>query len=241
MVGTCSRQRFFADTLVNTVRSARRGLPESASCGRLQGAIGEADRPSAQRGGALMSDVTRILQELRSGDRRATDRLLSAVYDELRRLAARKLARERPGHTLQATELVHEAYLRLVGGEAGHWESSVHFFAAAAEAMRRILVESARRRARLKHGGGRRRHEIDEADAIATPDSTDLIALDEALEKLARLDRIKAELVKLRYFAGLTLEQAGRMLGISRATADRYWAFARTWLYYEVSKGDELS
>jgi len=182
-----------------------------------------------------MSEVTRILQELRSGDSRATDRLLAAVYDELRRLAARKLARERPGHTLQATELVHEAYLRLLGGEQ-QWENSIHFFAAAAEAMRRILVESARRRARLKHGGGRQRCELTEADAITMPDSTDLIALDEALERLARLDPTKAELVKLRYFAGLTVEQAGRMLGISRATADRYWAFARAWLYCEMNR-----
>lgn len=185
-----------------------------------------------------MSEVTRILGQVQRGDRHATDRLLSAVYDELRRLAARKLARERPGHTLQATELVHEAYLRLLGGGAAQWENSVHFFAAAAEAMRRILVESARRKARLKHGGGRRRREVDEADAIVMSDSTDLIALDEALEKLTREDQIKAELVKLRYFAGLTVEQAGRLLGISRATADRYWTFARTWLYKEISKGD---
>ena len=189
--------------------------------------------------GALMSDVTRILEEVKRGDRLATDRLLSAVYGELRRLAARRLSRERPGQTLQATELVHEAYLRLLGSEAAHWENSVHFFAAAAEAMRRILVESARRKARLKHGGGRRRYEINEADAIVVSDSTDLIALDEALEKLTREDQVKAELVKLRYFAGLTVEQAGRILGISRATADRYWTFARTWLYKEISGGDE--
>jgi RNA polymerase sigma factor (TIGR02999 family) len=186
-----------------------------------------------------MSDVTRILEEVKQGKRQATDRLLAAVYDELRRLAAKKLSRERPGQTLQGTELVHEAYLRLLGGETAHWENSVHFFAAAAEAMRRILVESARRKARLKHGGGRRKYEVDEADAIFMPDSIDLIALDEALEKLAREDQTKAELVKLRYFAGLTVEQAGRLLGVSRATADRYWTFARTWLYKEISKGDE--
>jgi RNA polymerase sigma factor (TIGR02999 family) len=188
-----------------------------------------------------MSDVTRILEELNQGDHRATDRLLSTVYDELRRLAARKLVRERPGQTLQATELVHEAYLRLLGGESARWENSAHFFAAAAEAMRRILVESARRKARLKHGGGRHRCEVDEADAIVMPDSIDLIALDEALAKLARDDHVKAELVKLRYFAGLTVEQAGQILGISRATADRYWTFARTWLYYEMSGGDEAA
>jgi len=186
-----------------------------------------------------MSEVTRILAEVKQGNRQATDRLLAAVYDELRRLAAKKLSRERPGQTLQGTELVHEAYLRLLGGEAAHWESSVHFFGAAAEAMRRILVESARRKARLKHGGGRQKYEVDEADAILMPDSIDLIALDEALEKLAREDETKAELVKLRYFAGLTVEQAGRLLGISRATADRYWTFARTWLYKEISKGNE--
>ena len=154
-------------------------------------------------------------------------------------MAARKLARERPGQTLQATELVHEAYLRLLGGEDTRWDNSVHFFGAAAEAMRRILVEAARRKARLKHGGGRRRFEIDEADAIIISDPIDLIALDEALEKLAREDATKAELVKLRYFAGLTVEQVGQILGISRATADRYWTFARTWLYKEISKGDE--
>ena len=184
-----------------------------------------------------MSDVTHILKELQQGDRGAIDRLLMAVYDELRRLAALKLSHERPGQTLPATALVHEAYLRLLGGEAARWESSAQFFTAAAEAMRRILVEAARRRARLKHGGGRTRRELDEGDAIVLPDSTDLIALDEALEKLAREDHVKAELVKLRYFAGLTVEQAGRVLGISRATADRYWTFARAWLYYEILKG----
>jgi RNA polymerase sigma factor (TIGR02999 family) len=185
-----------------------------------------------------MSDVTRILEEIRRGDREATDRLLVLVYDELRRLAARRLANERPGQTLQPTALVHEAYLRLLGADA-HWENSAHFFAAAAEAMRRILVESARRKMRLKHGAGRPVREVDESDAIAMPDSIDLVALNEALEKLAAADPPKAELVKLRYFAGLTVEQAGRVLGVSRATADRYWTFARTWLYYEVMKGEE--
>lgn len=186
-----------------------------------------------------MSDVTRILEEMQQGDTGATDRLLSAVYDELRRLAASKLAHERPGQTLQATALVHEAYLRLLGGQPVGWNSSAHFFGAAAEAMRRILIESARRKARLKHGGGLRRHDLDEADVMVMSDSTDLIALDEALEKLEREDKVKADLVKLRYFAGLTVEQAGRVLGIARGTADRYWAFARTWLYNEITKGDE--
>ncbi len=186
-----------------------------------------------------MSGVTQFIQELRDGDDRAADRLLKAVYDELRRLAAGKLSHERPGQTLQATALVHEAYLRLLGGEAGRWENSAHFFAAAAEAMRRILVDSARRKARVKHGGGLQRREVDEADAIVMPDSLDLIALDEALDKLACEDKVKADLVKLRYFAGLTVEQAGRVLGISRATADRYWTFARAWLYGEINKGEE--
>jgi RNA polymerase sigma factor (TIGR02999 family) len=186
-----------------------------------------------------MTEVTRILEDVKRGDRRAADRLLSAVYEELRRLASRKLSRERPGHTLQATALVHEAYLRLLGDAATDWENSAHFFGAAAEAMRRILIESARRKARLKHGGGRRRCELDESDAIITSDATDLIALDEALEKLNEEDKTKADLVKLRYFAGLTVEQAGRVLGISRATADRYWTFARTWLYNEMIQGDD--
>ncbi|MCP4590841.1 MAG: sigma-70 family RNA polymerase sigma factor [bacterium] len=186
-----------------------------------------------------MTDVTRILEAVRKGERHASDELLAAVYDELRRLAARKLARERPGQTLQGTELVHEAYLRLLGGEAAPWENSAHFFGAAAEAMRRILVESARRKARMKHGGGRQKYELDEADAVVMPDSIDLIALDEALEMLAGEAPIKAELVKLRYFAGLTVEQAGSILGISRATADRYWSFARAWLRHEISKGDD--
>lgn len=186
-----------------------------------------------------MNEVTRILSDIRTGDRTATDRLLSAVYEELRRLAASKLAHERPGQTLQATALVHEAYLRLLGDESAHWENRGHFFAAAAEAMRRILVEAARRKARIKHAGGRQRQELDEADAIALPESLDLLALNEALEKLAQDDALKAQLVKLRYFTGLSVEQAGDLLGISRATADRYWHFTRAWLYNEIRKGDE--
>jgi RNA polymerase sigma factor (TIGR02999 family) len=186
-----------------------------------------------------MSDVTRIIEDVKRGDARAADRLLAAVYEELRRLAKSKLARERPGQTLQATALVHEAYLRLLGDQPASWDNRGHFFAAAAEAMRRILVEAARRKSRLKHGGGRRRVEYDEADVVALPESIDLVALDEALNKLAATDHIKAELVKLRYFAGLTVTEAGEVLGISRATADRYWAFARAWLYSEISKGDQ--
>ncbi len=186
-----------------------------------------------------MSDVTRILEDLRKGDQRAADELLAAVYQELRRLASGKIARERPGQTLQATALVHEAYLRLLGDEPAQWENRGHFFAAAAEAMRRILVEAARRKARLKRGGGHQRQELDEADFVELPASVDLIALDEALEKLSQQDHIKAELVKLRFFTGLTAEQAGQILGISRATADRYWKFARAWLFHEIGKGND--
>lgn len=186
-----------------------------------------------------MTDVTHLLEEVKRGGREATDQLLVAVYDELRRLAARKLGQERPGRTLQATALVHEAYLRLMGHGDAPWENRAHFFGAAAEAMRRILVEAARRKARLKHGGGRPVREINETDAIIAPDALDIVALDESLDKLAREDPVKADLVKLRYFAGLTVEEAGRMVGISRATADRYWTFARAWLHYEIIKGDE--
>ena len=186
-----------------------------------------------------MSDVTRILASLRKGEKNAADELLSAVYQELRRLASAKIAKERPGHTLQATALVHEAYLRLVNNEEARWDNRGHFFGAAAEAMRRILVEAARRKARIKHGGGRRRNELNEADYVEAPTSIDLLALDEALEKLSAEDPVKAELVKLRYFTGLTVAEAGEVLEISRATADRYWQYARAWLYHEVSKGAE--
>ena len=186
-----------------------------------------------------MSDVTRILTAIEGGDTRAADQLLPLVYNELRRLAAQRLSHEQPGQTLQATALVHEAYLRLVGAPDVSWKGRAHFFAAAAEAMRRILIESARRKKRIKHGGGRQRFELDEADAVEEPAPLDLIALDEALDKLATEDATKADLVKLRYFAGLTLEQAAEMLEISRATADRYWSYARAWLYNEIRKGDE--
>ncbi len=187
-----------------------------------------------------MSEVTRILEAMKSGDDTAADRLLVAVYSELRRLAAHKLAHERPGQTLQPTALVHEAYLRLARDQHADWQGRGHFFAAAAEAMRRILVEQARRKGRIKHGGGRKRLELDEADCIEVPAALDLVALDEALEKLAREDPVKADLIKLRFFAGLTVPEAGRMLGVSRATADRYWTYARAWLFHEISKGDEL-
>jgi RNA polymerase sigma factor (TIGR02999 family) len=181
-----------------------------------------------------VSDITRVLQEIRSGDRSAADRLLSAVYDELRRLAAQRLKGEPPGQTLQATELVHEAYLRLLGPNSSGWENRAHFFAAAAEAMRRIVVDAARRRGRQKRGGGRQRRELDEADVIELPASVDVLALDEALHRLAQFDRVKAQLVTLRFFGGLSVAEAGEAIGISRATADRYWTFARAWLYNEL-------
>jgi RNA polymerase sigma factor (TIGR02999 family) len=191
-----------------------------------------------------MTPVTRILTSIEQCDARAAGELLPVVYQELRRLAVQMVSRERPGHTLQATALVHEAYLRLMGGEevGGRWHSRAHFFAAAAEAMRRILIDAARRKQRLKHGGGRERLDfaaIDEHVELALPGPSDeVLALDEALERLAAIDPAKAEVVKLRYFAGLTLEEAAGTLGISPATADRYWAFARAWLYKEM-RGSE--
>jgi RNA polymerase sigma factor (TIGR02999 family) len=185
-----------------------------------------------------MSDVTRILTAIEQGKAKAVDELLAAVYEELRLLAAQKLSRERPGQTLQATALVHEAYIRLVGAEARNWSGRGHFFAAAAEAMRRILIENARRKQRLKQGGGRQRLGLDGADIAVEGPPTDILALDEALAKLAEEDPVKADLVKLRYFAGLTIEQTARILDISRATADRYWSYARAWLFHEINKGE---
>lgn len=185
-----------------------------------------------------MDDVTHMLEALERGDARVADRLLAAVYEELRRLASARLARESPDHTLQPTALVHEAYLRLVGDGGADWRNRAHFFAAAAEAMRRILVESARRKARLKRGGDRQRVALEHADAAAPEESLDLLALDEALGRLAERDAEKAELVKLRFFAGLSVQEAADVLGISRATADRHWAYARAWLYDEIRKGD---
>jgi RNA polymerase sigma factor (TIGR02999 family) len=182
-----------------------------------------------------MSDVTRILSAIEQGDQHAAEQLLPLVYDELRQLAALKMAQEQPGQTLQATALVHEAYLRLVDGDrAQHWDSSRHFFAAAAEAMRRILIESARHKRSEKQGGGQQRISLDGVDAVAQSRPTDLVALDEALCKLAAEDPIKAQLVTLRYFAGLSVQEAADVLGISRATADRYWSYARTWLFCEI-------
>jgi RNA polymerase sigma factor (TIGR02999 family) len=198
-----------------------------------------------------MSDVTRILSQIESGDPSAAEQLLPLIYDELRKLAAAKLAHEKPGQTLQATALVHEAYLRLLGsggdkagddksGDKGKaWDGKGHFFAAAAEAMRRILVESARRKGRLKRGGDRDRAELDDAPISWNGPGDDVLALDEALDRLKSKHPEKAELVKLRYFAGLTGDEAAAALGISPATADRYWTFARAWLVRELSEGGE--
>jgi len=184
----------------------------------------------------MMTDVTRILNAIERGDANATDELLPLVYEELRLLAAQKLSHEPPGQTLQATALVHEAYIRLVGDEPQGWANHGHFFAAAAEAMRRILVEHARQKGRVKHGGELHRVELGELAVVAGPEhlADDLVALDEALEEFARKDKLKADLVKLRYFAGLTIPQAAEALGISHATAERHWGYARCWLRVEI-------
>jgi RNA polymerase sigma factor (TIGR02999 family) len=182
-----------------------------------------------------MSDVTRILAAIDTGDPAAAAQLLPLVYDELRKLAAARMAQEPAGHTLQPTALVHEAYLRLVGGEDRGWDSRGHFFAAAAEAMRRIVVETARRKKRLKHGGGRKRVDVELADLPTRLPPEDLLALDAALGRLEQTDPVKARLVTLRYFAGMTIEQAAEALGISRVTAHRYWTFARAWLHQQMT------
>ena len=184
-----------------------------------------------------MGAVTRILEAIDQGDPQAAEELLPLVYDELRRLAAQKLSLEKPGQTLQATALVHEAYLRLVGSEDQRWECRGHFFAAAAEAMRRILVENARRKKSPKHGGDLRRLDLSQSELAVGQTYDDLIALDEALERFSQADPTKADLVKLRYFAGLSNEQAANSLGITRRVAERYWTYARTWLLREIRKG----
>ena len=191
----------------------------------------------------FMSDVTRILSAIEDGDPHAAGQLLPLVYDELRRLAAQRLAGEGPGHTLQPTALVHEAYLKLVGPDPQQpWNGRSHFFAAAAEAMRRILIDHARRKHRARRGGGMKRADLDDLDdveMVAASRADDLLALDEALTQLAVAAPRKAELVRLRYYAGLTLEQAAGLLGISRATADRDWTFARAWLFDAMTPGHE--
>jgi RNA polymerase sigma factor (TIGR02999 family) len=190
-----------------------------------------------------MSDVTHVLSAIEQGDAHAAERLLPLVYDELRKLAAAKLAQEKPGQTLEATALVHEAYLRLVasparesGEEPHHWNSRGHFFAAAAEAMRRILVDQARRKQAEKHGGGRLRVDLPADLAGAESQADDLVALDEALGRLERHDADAARLVKLRYFAGLSHQEAAQAMGLSRGAADRLWALARAWLFRQLSQ-----
>lgn len=185
-----------------------------------------------------MSEITRILTRIESGDHGAASELLPLVYDELRKLARSKMAREQPGHTLQATALVHEAYARLVSGQdkPSHWDGRGHLFAAAAEAMRRILVESARRKHRLRHGGDLVRVDFDDLNIEAPQPREDLLALDAALIKLKQVDGTASQLVQLRYFAGLTLAEAAEMLDISARTADRIWAYARAWLHREVQQ-----
>jgi RNA polymerase sigma factor (TIGR02999 family) len=184
-----------------------------------------------------MTDVTHILSAIEHGEAHAAEQLLPMVYDELRKLAAQKLAQEKLGQTLQPTALVHEAYLRLVDvDKAQHWNSRGHFFAAAAEAMRRILIENARSKARQKRGGDWQRVDFEKLDVMTSASPDQLVALDEALARLAALDRLAGELVKLRYFAGLALDQAAAALGVSTATAYRHWAYARAWLYCELLK-----
>jgi RNA polymerase sigma factor (TIGR02999 family) len=187
-----------------------------------------------------MTEVTRILNAIDTGDAHDAERLLVLVYDDLRQLAQKKLSKEKPGQTLQATALVHEAYLRLVGAKRSqHWDGRGHFFAAAAEAMRRILVENARRKHRKRHGGNRQRVELSDGALLIPPDeSEDLLALDAALARLAHIDSQAAELVKLRFFTGISIEQAGEMLGLSRATAYRNWDYARSWLRCAIDEPD---
>jgi RNA polymerase sigma factor (TIGR02999 family) len=187
-----------------------------------------------------MSDVTQLLEAIDQGDLHASSELLPLVYNELRKLAAQRLVHEKPGQTLEATALVHEAYLRLIGpsSDKQQWSNRSHFFAAAAEAMRRLLIESARRKQRIKHGGDRTRVDLDEVCCVSDAPTDDLLALDEALTRLAAEAPAKAELVKLRYFAGLSLDEAAEAMRISPATAKRYWAYARAWLYNALNPSD---
>ena len=183
---------------------------------------------------AGVSEFTHILEEVERGNPKAADQILPLVYTELRKLAASKMAGESSDHTLQPTALVHEAWLRLTGNQDLKWEGRAHFFAAAAESMRRILIERARRKHAVRHGGNHQRVEFLEEDLQAGQDDAVLLAINEALDKLAALDHIKAELVKLRYFVGMTIPEASRVLGISEPTAKRYWSFSRAWLYQEI-------
>ena len=181
-----------------------------------------------------MSDVTRILTAIEQGDPQAADELLPLVYEELRKLAASKMAGEAPGQTLQPTALVHEAWMRLAGNENPKFANRTHFFAAAAEAMRRILIDKARRKRALRHGGGQQRVEFENLAVAAPGDDDQLLAVNDALDKLVAQNKVEAELVKLRYFVGMTLEEAAGVLGISTRTADNYWAHARAWLFREL-------
>ena len=183
-----------------------------------------------------MSEVTRIIDAIQSGDSHAADELLPLVYGELRKLAAHKMANEAPGHTLQPTALVHEAWLRLVGNQNQHWNGRAHFFGAAAEAMRRILIESARRKKAARHGGEHQRVEMEQFEIAAPNKDDELLAIDDALDKLARHNPVQAELVKLRYYVGMTNEEAAEALGISVRTAKYYWTHARAWLFREVHR-----
>src|SRR5437899_1415828 len=188
-------------------------------------------------GDVSMNEVTRILNAIEQGDPHAAAQLLPLVYDELRKLAAQKMAQEAPGQTFQATALVHEAYVRLVDvEEAQHWNSRGHFFAAAAEAMRRILIEQARRKRRPKHGGDRRRIDLDDALSVAEAPCDDLLALDEVLGRLEATDPLAAQVVKLRFFTGLSMPETAEALGVSLRTAERNWTYARTWLHRELSR-----
>ncbi len=182
-----------------------------------------------------MSDVTRILEAAQNGDPTAVEQLLPLVYDELRRLAAHRMANEAAGQTLQPTALVHEAWLRLTGNENQKWDGRAHFFAAAAEAMRRILIDRARRKRAVRHGGDQQRVDLQEVDIAAPGDNDQLLAVNEALDKLAAVHKTEAELVKLRYFVGMTNDEAAEVLGISPRTAKYYWTHARAWLYREIS------
>jgi len=182
-----------------------------------------------------VSELTVILQRIDQGDPHAANELLPLVYEELRKLAAQKMARENPGQTLQATALVHEAWLRLGGDDQPEWQNRAHFFAAAAEAMRRILIDNARRKNYLRHGGGAQRVNLDGLDLAASMDDEQLLALHEALDCLAEHDAEKAQIVKLRFFAGLTNEHTAQVLGVSEATVKRHWAYARAWLFREMN------
>ena len=183
-----------------------------------------------------MSEATNMVAAIQRGEKKASDELLPLVYTELRRLATYKMAHLQPGHTLQPTALVHEAYLRLVGEPEQKWNGRGHFFAAAAEAMRRILIENARRKAAVRHGGGKRAIALDEVEIAAELKEDEMLTINESLEKLARLDPEKAELVKLRYFAGMTLREAADVLNISERSAKRYWAYARVWLLRDINR-----